>query len=227
MGKNMKNNNLTQALEFAAEGRKDPDPNDEVNMFWLVTLADEVERLTRERAIVNAAVTGKIANASPVVEALQQFVRQWNACGPNSDFGRYFANIRDIAVAALAKHQGMKESADEAPEMPAAWMRRATTPGGPWGPEDGNKDWIPLYRHPSHETSEWRPVEVLPEKDGFYWCYLSECPPQSYPQQAIRFTRAYRNICAGIDDPAHWWTSWTVSHWMPLRTPPPSTDRNT
>lgn len=69
----------------------------------------KLDRLTRERAIVNAAVTGNIANAPPVVEALQQFIQQWNVCGPNSDFGRYFGNIRDTAVAALAKHQGMED----------------------------------------------------------------------------------------------------------------------
>lgn len=34
--------------------------------------------------------------------ALELFMRQWNACGPNSDFGRYFSNVRDAANAALA-----------------------------------------------------------------------------------------------------------------------------
>lgn len=29
--------------------------------------------------------------------ALQLFVKQWNACGPNSDFGRYFQNVKDAA----------------------------------------------------------------------------------------------------------------------------------
>jgi hypothetical protein len=51
--------------------------------------------------------------------------------------------------------------------MPAAWMRRAVSPGGPHGPpevdyecyagdeppEDGNEDWIPLYRRPTVEPS--------------------------------------------------------------------------
>jgi hypothetical protein len=36
-------------------------------------------------------------------EALTLFVKQWNACGPNSDFGRYFGNVRVSAEAAL-KH---------------------------------------------------------------------------------------------------------------------------
>jgi len=38
--------------------------------------------------------------------ALQLFVKQWNACGPNSDFGRYFKNVRDAAVSALDKATG-------------------------------------------------------------------------------------------------------------------------
>lgn len=50
----------------------------------------------------------------------------------------------------------------------------------------------------------------LPKKDGFYWCYLAECPPQSYPQQAIRYKEK------------RWWTSWVVSHWMELPEPPRS-----
>ena len=43
--------------------------------------------------------------------ALQLFVTQWNACGPNSEFGRYFQNVRDAAVAALssaAQNEGGK-----------------------------------------------------------------------------------------------------------------------
>jgi hypothetical protein len=26
------------------------------------------------------------------------FLKQWDACGPNSDFGRYFQNVRDAAL---------------------------------------------------------------------------------------------------------------------------------
>ena len=33
--------------------------------------------------------------------ALQLFLEQWNACGPNSEFGRYFANVRIAAEKAL------------------------------------------------------------------------------------------------------------------------------
>lgn len=36
-------------------------------------------------------------------EALEVFVKQWNACGPNSNFGLYFADVRDVAVAVLAR----------------------------------------------------------------------------------------------------------------------------
>jgi hypothetical protein len=35
-------------------------------------------------------------------DALELFVKQWNACGPNSDFGRYFSNVRVAANAAIA-----------------------------------------------------------------------------------------------------------------------------
>lgn len=40
---------------------------------------------------------------SDLVAALRLFEAQWNACGPNSDFGRYFSNVRDAARNALAK----------------------------------------------------------------------------------------------------------------------------
>lgn len=46
------------------------------------------------------------AAAPDMAEALALFERQWNACGPNSDFGRYFQNVRDAAVAALRKARG-------------------------------------------------------------------------------------------------------------------------
>lgn len=42
--------------------------------------------------------------ASPeLLAALKQFVAQWNACGPNSEFGRYFQSVRDVAVAAIER----------------------------------------------------------------------------------------------------------------------------
>jgi hypothetical protein len=37
-----------------------------------------------------------------LLSALELFVKQWNACGPNSDFGRYFSHIRVKAEAAIA-----------------------------------------------------------------------------------------------------------------------------
>lgn len=40
--------------------------------------------------------------AAPDMEAaLRLFVKQWNACGNNSDFGHYFSNVRIAAEAAL------------------------------------------------------------------------------------------------------------------------------
>jgi len=36
-----------------------------------------------------------------LLAALQLFVKQWNACGPNSDFGRYFSNVSVAAIAAI------------------------------------------------------------------------------------------------------------------------------
>lgn len=38
--------------------------------------------------------------------ALELFVKQWNACGPNSDFGRYFQSTYTQARAAIAKATG-------------------------------------------------------------------------------------------------------------------------
>lgn len=42
--------------------------------------------------------------ADQIVElsgALKMFVAQWNACGPNSDFGRYFQSVKNAADLAL------------------------------------------------------------------------------------------------------------------------------
>lgn len=55
--------------------------------------------LTEERARLVAA-------APTMRRALGLFECQWNACGPNSDFGRYFQNVRDAARAAIAKAEG-------------------------------------------------------------------------------------------------------------------------
>lgn len=42
------------------------------------------------------------ASNRALLDALEQFTKQWNACGPNSDFGRYFSNVRIAAEAAIA-----------------------------------------------------------------------------------------------------------------------------
>lgn len=47
-----------------------------------------------------------IAAAPEMLAALQTFIDQWNACGPNSDFGRYFKSVRDAAVAVTQKATG-------------------------------------------------------------------------------------------------------------------------
>ncbi len=54
----------------------------------------------QEIASANARL---VAAAPELFEALTLFVDQWNACGPNSDFGRYFQNVRDAARTALLK----------------------------------------------------------------------------------------------------------------------------
>ncbi len=43
-----------------------------------------------------------MAAAKEMDKALQLFISQWNACGPNSGFGRYFSNVRDAALAATS-----------------------------------------------------------------------------------------------------------------------------
>ena len=51
---------------------------------------------------------GLIIAAPALLDALELFVAQWNACGSNSEFGRYFGNVRDAALAAIAQKEGSK-----------------------------------------------------------------------------------------------------------------------
>ncbi len=89
------------------EFERNPDPRD-LPYPWIGQLgdsrysalacgADEAEVLANARLI---------AAAPELFEALEAFVKQWNACGPNSDFGRHFQPVRDEAVAALSKARG-------------------------------------------------------------------------------------------------------------------------
>lgn len=49
-----------------------------------------------------AFIVRAVNSHDALVAALELFERQWNACGPNSDFGRHFGNVRDVVRAALA-----------------------------------------------------------------------------------------------------------------------------
>lgn len=63
-------------------------------------VTSESKRLTQDEINANA----RLMRASPdMLEALLLFEKQWNACGPNSDFGRYFSNVRDAVVSAIAR----------------------------------------------------------------------------------------------------------------------------
>jgi len=50
------------------------------------------------------------ASNKALLDALQLFAKQWNACGPNSDFGRYFGNVRIAAEAAIAHAKSEMEA---------------------------------------------------------------------------------------------------------------------
>lgn len=51
-------------------------------------------------------------------------------------------------------------------------------------------------------------AEQSPDSDGWYWCH-SKCPPQSYPQHAVRYR-------IEVDGSAQWLTSFPVTHWRTL-----------
>ena len=55
----------------------------------------------------DAALAVRCVNThAELVAALDGFVKQWNACGPNSDFGRYFQSVYTQARAAIARATG-------------------------------------------------------------------------------------------------------------------------
>jgi hypothetical protein len=62
----------------------------------------------RQRVIntYRAELDRQIVVIADLLAALELFTRQWNACGPNSDFGRYFSNVRVAAEAAVARARG-------------------------------------------------------------------------------------------------------------------------
>jgi hypothetical protein len=47
-----------------------------------------------------------MAAAPELLDALKLFLKQYDACGPNSDFGRYFGNLRPVAAKAIASAEG-------------------------------------------------------------------------------------------------------------------------
>lgn len=56
------------------------------------------------RQAIEAQLGDPVRQAAPdLLNALRLFIKQWNACGPTSDFGRYFSNVRDAANTAIAK----------------------------------------------------------------------------------------------------------------------------
>lgn len=71
-----------------------------------VTAADLVKQIN---ALGETALRIK-AERDALRAAVQLFLRQWNACGANSDFGRYFKNVRDAAVDALTCKRPLEEN---------------------------------------------------------------------------------------------------------------------
>jgi hypothetical protein len=77
---------------------------DFMNTALAIAKAGAFDVTAKARAF-DAASDLAVKQAERIAEleaALNLFVKQWNACGPNSDFGRYFSNVRDAANAALA-----------------------------------------------------------------------------------------------------------------------------
>jgi len=72
----------------------------------------EIKRLRETNADLNRIMKATAAEVvdlrslnAELLNALNVFMKQWNACGPNSDFGRYFQTTRDTAQAAIARAQ--------------------------------------------------------------------------------------------------------------------------
>ncbi len=70
------------------------------------------------KAHEKAGTAALLAAAPQMQAALELFVSQWNACGPNSDFGRYFQNLCHDAVAALTASRNV--AVDAPPLAPDA-----------------------------------------------------------------------------------------------------------
>ena len=50
----------------------------------------------------------RLIEAAPeMLEVLKLFMAQYNACGPNSNFGRIFANVGTAAAQAISKAEGL------------------------------------------------------------------------------------------------------------------------
>lgn len=86
------------------------DPAQGVDCWWICAGGDSREK---EFGTVYGGIdphheaNARLISAAPdLLNALKLFEKQWSACGPNSDFGRHFRNVRDAAIAALAKAEG-------------------------------------------------------------------------------------------------------------------------
>lgn len=69
------------------------DAANQATMLKAATTIDSLKRISTEA----------ISQRDKFRAALILFLSQCNACGPNSDFGRYFQNVRDAALSALAE----------------------------------------------------------------------------------------------------------------------------
>lgn len=70
-------------------------------IIWPTHFPSQDERYAQE-TVERQADARLIAATPKMLAALRLFEKQWNACGPNSDFGRYFSNVRDAVRSALS-----------------------------------------------------------------------------------------------------------------------------